>query len=189
MRDGDVRGALHARLVAEHADSLEETTFVDELGLCGQVRVDVAVVNGALSGFELKSAQDTLRRLPTQVDVYSQVLDYASLVVAENHVDHARKLIPAWWGCIVAAWEGGRAVLTPVVQPELNPQVNPFSLSQLLWREEALAELARRGLDRGVRTKPRMAIWERLATELALDELRQIVRGCLKTRQGWRSDS
>lgn len=179
---------MHAQLMAEHRDSLDATTFVDELGLCGEVRVDVAVVNGALSGYELKSARDTLRRLPTQVRIYSQVLDYASLVVADNHLDHARQLIPEWWGCIVAAWDGSGTKLTVVTQPQPNCGVDALSLAQLLWRDEALAELRRRGIDSGVRTKPRRAIWERLAAELELDDLRQAVRERLKARQGWRPD-
>jgi hypothetical protein len=179
---------LHARLVVEHAEAMDGTALIDELGLCGQVRVDVAVVNGALSGFELKSAHDTLRRLPDQVDVYSQVLDYATLVVAEKHADRAREMIPSWWGCIVAAWETNHAVLTPVVEPEMNTAVDAWMLAQLLWRDEALAELSRRGLDRGVRTKPRIALWERLAAELPLDDLRDVVRETLKSRRGWRPD-
>src|SRR5690348_12382197 len=102
MRDGDVRKALHVQLQSEHIAELGQTLFVDELGLCGQVRVDVAVVNGALSGYELKSENDTLRRLPTQVEVYSRVLDFATLVVAKKHAGHARAGLPSWWGLIEA---------------------------------------------------------------------------------------
>lgn len=187
MRDSDVRGALRVRLSQEHAQEMPDTLFVDELGLCGQVRVDVAVVNGALSGFELKSAQDTLRRLPAQVEVYSRVLDFATLVVADNHAQHARALLPEWWGVIEATWDGSAASLQVISQPAMNPQIDPASLAQLLWREEALDELTQRGLDTGVRSKPRAVLWERLASELSLQELRDVVRARLKARQGWRA--
>jgi hypothetical protein len=63
MRDGDIRAALHAHLIVEHQEE-PDTRFLDELSLCGLVRVDVAVINGTLAGYELKSDQDTLRRLP-----------------------------------------------------------------------------------------------------------------------------
>lgn len=97
MRDVDVRDALHRRLAHERAG--DDSTFVlDELGLCQQVRVDVAVINGRMSGYELKSERDTLRRLPAQIDVYSRVLDFATLVVAQKHHDHALPLLPDWWG-------------------------------------------------------------------------------------------
>src|SRR5665647_2133318 len=87
MRDGDVRTALHEQLRGEHAHELDRTRILDELGLAGEVRVDVAVLNGSFSGYEIKSAKDTLRRLPKQVQVYSQILDFAVLVVADTHYD------------------------------------------------------------------------------------------------------
>src|SRR5262249_38903872 len=88
MRDGEIQAALHARLVGEHQGE-PDTRFLDELSLCGLVRVDVAVINGTLAGHELKSDRDTLRRLPAQVEVYSKVLDRATFVVGEGHHDHA----------------------------------------------------------------------------------------------------
>src|SRR5262249_9341390 len=68
MRDGEIRAALHARLIVEHQGE-PDTRFLDELSLCGLVRVDVAVINGTLAGYELKSDLDTLRRLPAHVTV------------------------------------------------------------------------------------------------------------------------
>ncbi|MFC8597182.1 sce7726 family protein [Isoptericola sp. NPDC057191] len=185
MRDLDVRTALRARLDEEHGGDAD-TLIVDELGLCGQVRVDVAVVNGALSGFELKSARDNLRRLPNQVAVYSRVLDHATLVVAENHRKSAVAMLPDWWGIYVAR----ETDMTTSVELERmgtrNDDVDPMALAQLLWRDEALEELSQRGADRGVRTKPRWQVWQRLADVVQVDELRDVVRGRLKARPGWR---
>src|SRR5690606_1667180 len=137
MRDRDVRRALHGQLLDEHASELDTTLFVDELGLCGEARVDVAVVNAALAGFELKSASDTLRRFPKQVEVYSRVLDYATLVVAENHLDHALPLLPEWWGCSVVRWDGERAHLDELRPAAFNPGIDAYSVAQLLWWDEA----------------------------------------------------
>lgn len=181
--------ALHSQLLEEHAADLDSTRFVDELNLCGEVRVDVAVVNAALSGFELKSASDTLRRLPAQVDVYSRVLDYCTLVVAENHLDRATTAIPTWWGCTVAAWDGARVTLSDVTPASLNPSIDGYSLAQLLWREETLAALERVGAAGGVRSKPRTVLWRRLADSVEIDELRVLVRDVLKCRQAWRPEA
>lgn len=85
MYDADIRRSLRSKVEAIHKDD-PTTTIVDELGLRqGEVRVDLAVVNGVLKGYEIKSLADTLRRLPTQVSIYSQILDYASIVLAEEH--------------------------------------------------------------------------------------------------------
>lgn len=187
MRDGDVRAALHEELRAEHVDALDKTRFVDELGLCGEVRVDVAVLNGALSGFELKSERDNLRRLPAQVETYSRVLDYATLVVAENHVKHARDVVRPWWGLYVAVPAGGHVVLEHEREPRYNELVDAGSLVQLLWRDETLSVLVALGHATGLRSKPRRVLWERLVAVVELQDLRDLVRERLKSRAGWRA--
>lgn len=187
MRDSDVRSALRGQLEAEHAHERASTLLVDELGLCGEGRVDVAVVNGALSGFELKSASDNLKRLPQQVGVYSRVLDYATLVVAENHVDAALRITPRWWGCYVAKWDGATVTLRRRRKPKLNRTIDSYSVAQLLWRDECLEILERHEFARGVRTRPRSELWRRLASSLSLEELRFEVRQALKARTSWRS--
>lgn len=189
MRDKDVREALHASLVAFHRLDLPNTRFVDELDLCGEVRVDVAVVNGSLSGYELKSAKDNLRRLPKQVELYSKVLDYSVLVVAENHYDAALSIVPDWWGVTVAIGSStGGVDLTDLRPPVFNVQIEPDYLSRLLWRDELLEELARLGIDRGYRSKPRRVLWSHFSSSVPLDEIRSIVRRRLKGRTNWRAD-
>lgn len=184
MRDRDVREQLNRDLREWHPE--QGTLFVDELDLGGLVRVDVAAVNGSLWGYEIKSERDTLRRLPMQVEVYSQVLDYAALVVAERHHDHAADLLPDWWEVVVVTGDADNVVLDVVRSGVRNGNVNALQVAQLLWRDEVLAELTERGLDRGVRSKPRRALWQRLVESLELVDLQQVVRTRLKARQGWR---
>jgi len=187
VRDAEIRSALHARLIDEHGSG-QGTRYIDELGLCGTVRVDVAVVNGTLSGYELKSDRDTLRRLPTQVEYYSKVLDHASLVVGEEHYERTNGVahLPPWWGLIVASPRLGQAHLEDVRPAEMNEHLDPYAIAQLLWRDEALCELEAREAATGLRSKPRRVLWDRLAELLDLDELRGIVRGRLKARATWR---
>ena len=189
MRDRDVRSALHRDLLVQHESELPSTLFVDELGLCGEVRVDVAVVNASLSGFELKSASDTLRRFPAQVRVYSQVLDHSTLVVAENHLDAALKILPPWWGCMVVRWDGVDAHIDELRPSDFNPAIDSYALSQLLWRDEAVAALETLDAMKGMRSKPRRQLWQRLSEVAELDLLREIVRNSLKSRVRWRDET
>jgi hypothetical protein len=186
LRDIDVRTALHSRLSQSMAPG-GDTLVVDELGLCGTARVDVAVVNGSLSGFELKSDVDTLRRLPAQVEAYGHVLDHVTLVVTSRHLEPASALVPAWWGVLVADSESDRVRLKEARPAGANPGLDPSAIAQLLWRDEALSILTHRGIDAGVRSKPRWAMWDRLAQSLELDDLRSEVRAALKRRRGWRA--
>lgn len=180
LGDADVRPALRSRLLAAHA---EDTLFIEELGLCrGRVRIDLAAVNGKLHGYEIKSDRDTLRRLDRQLEIYNRVLDRATLVVGERHVERAIELLPRWWGLLRIDVEPSGLRFTTLRRSRRNPRRHGRTLAELLWRDEALALLERRGLDRGVRSKPRFAVWDRLCEHFDVDEISTEVRRCLKAR-------
>ena len=59
-------------------------------------------MNGAIHCFEIKSNENTLRRLPGQIEIYSRTLETVTLVVGNKHLEQALKVIPKWWGVVVA---------------------------------------------------------------------------------------
>ena len=187
MVDRDIRGALRKRLDEAHRDD-SATLLLDELGVCeGRARVDMAVVNGTLAGFEIKSDEDTLVRLPRQVEAYERVFDFTTLVVGTKHADRAVDLLPSTWGVLCAVEDEREVALEPRRSAERNNNVDPFCVAQLLWRDEALALLERHGLERGLRSKPRHVLWRALADQLSQDDLASAVRDQLRSRVGWRS--
>lgn len=156
---------------------------IDELGLCrGQVRIDLAVVDGRLHGYEIKSDRDSLRRLDGQVDLYGKVLDRATLVVGARHLVEALRLLPAWWGVlrVYPTARGARLVL--IRSGRRNPQRDARSLVELLWLDEARAMLARRDGARGFRGWPRRVVWDRVCEYYQVDEIAAAVRQSLKAR-------
>lgn len=177
--DPDVRALLREYLEDVHKGS--DTRVLEELGLCqGDVRVDVAVVNGELSGYEIKSPSDTLRRFPNQCRIYSKVVDRAWLVAPARTLESA--CVPDWWGQI-AVFELGDQLALRVIKPAaLNPSPHALSIAKLLWRDEALECLRNAGRARGVMTKSRTVIWKRLIECVELDDLRAAVRAALKRR-------
>jgi len=189
LRDVDIRRALHQHFIAAHRD--DDSRIIDELGLCqGAARVDVAVINGSLHGFEIKSDYDSLVRLTGQQEVYSRALDSVTVATTERHFDGVLKCIPDWWGIILAKQNDSAASpsLCVVRSANHNPLLDSFAVAQLLWRDEALEILREHGAELGVLTKRRQAIWQRLVETLTADELRSAVRQQLKTREGWRVD-
>ena len=177
-KDRDVRCLLKRHLADVHG---RDTLILDELGLCqGDVRVDVAAVNGELSGYEIKSPADSLARWPKQRRIYSKVVDRAWLVAPERALEAARA--PEWWGLIRIVETPHQLGLRVIREAIQNPQLDPYSIACLLWRDEAIDALAAFGLDRGVRTKRRGFVWQRLADQLPLDDLRRSVRDALKVR-------
>lgn len=186
MKDIDVRIAVR-RLLDERHQGDADTRRVEEMGLwSGAVRIDLAIINGELQGFELKSARDTLERLGGQAELYNQVFDRVTLVTAERHICAAMDRVPGWWG-IMLAYPGahGETSLREIVPAALNPTVDPLQLARLLWRDEALGILQKHGCDRGVRSRTVEVIANRLAERLSLATLKCEVRQTLKNRLAW----
>lgn len=182
MRDLDVRAAVRDTLGQLHAGD-SGTRIVEEMGIWSStVRIDIATINGELSGFELKSDSDTLERLPYQSVIYGKVFDRLTLVVGERHLQKALLKVPDWWGCWVASMESGAVALREVRGAGFNPQPDASVVAQLLWKQEAVAVLEEHNLARGWRSKPARAISERLSSELPLPVLREHVRDALKAR-------
>jgi hypothetical protein len=177
--DPDVRALLKEYLESVHDGT--GTVLLEELGLCqGDVRVDVAAVNGELSGFEIKSPSDTLARFPNQCRIYSKVVDRAWLVAPLKAL--AKADVPDWWGQIGVFELDDRLALRVVRPSAMNPKIHAMSLARLLWRDEALEVLRNAGRARGVMTKSRKMIWKRLIECVELDDLRAAVRAALKRR-------
>jgi hypothetical protein len=187
MRDIDIRRALRRDVDSLHGND-PDTIVIEELGLCqGVARVDVAVINGSVHGYEIKSARDSLARLPGQSDAYNRVFDYVTIVTAATHIRKIADVVPKWWGISLAVQKGSDVKLVAKRTPRLNVCIDPFALAQLLWRDEVLAELAALGLAAGMKSKPRRELWKHLATSIPIRHLGEIVRRRIKQRApDWR---
>lgn len=187
MRDMDVRKALKREVLKQHERDVD-TLVLHELGLRhGAARVDVAVVNGALHGYEIKSDADTLERLPTQIATYGLVLDKATLVVGERHAQKAMALLPDWWGVKIATrGPRGGISLHEEKRARTNPSVDPVAVAELLWSNEVREILRGFGFIEKELRKPRAYLYRELAAAMELDELRDMTRRVLKGREKWR---
>lgn len=187
--DKVIRTALKRKLQAKHKGELH-TIIVEELGLKhGAARVDIAVINGVIHGYELKSDLDTLNRLPEQIRIYNSVLDKITIVVGKQHLHSAIKIIPDWWGISIAKMlkPNGKIVFYNIRKPEENPLKDSVAIAKLLWRGEALDILEQLNQADGFRSKKRQIIYERLANVLDQKPLQRKVREYLFIRTNWRS--
>lgn len=163
---------------------------VDEFQLAyGATRADVALVNGHLEGFEIKAGNDTLARLPRQVDAYTKIFEYSWVVTTKAHLAQVRELIPRTWGLMVADVDDTGSSLRAVRSAKRNPRRDSDHLARLLWRPELLAKLEELQLSKGLKTKPKVVLFAALAAALPVDELADYVRICLKARADWRADA
>ncbi|PEJ21564.1 hypothetical protein COE80_25670 [Bacillus pseudomycoides] len=186
LKDYHVREELFKYLEGLYINC-SDTIIINELGICqGQSRVDVAVVNGIMHGYEIKSESDTLERLPRQIEYYNKVFDRVTIVVAVDYLEHVKKMVPKWWGIISVRNRQGEIKLKKLRQGRANKKIDPFAVSQFLWKDEALEILKEKGLQRGYLSKPKRAILEHLAETIEINELKDLVNLQLKQREGWR---
>src|SRR5262245_34685112 len=179
LNDISIRLALRTKLL-EAQPQEPDTVLLEELGLCrGSVRVDIARVNGSLAGYEIKSDQDTLRRLSMQIEVYGKVLDRATLVVGKRLLTKALQVLPPWWGVLLVSKTPGGVRFRTIRRGRKNPRREPRALVELLWFEHALALLEQRTTVRGFRGKPRRVVWDKICDCFELDEIAEAVRSRL----------
>jgi hypothetical protein len=187
MNDLEIRQNFHRKaLRRQHAQ--KDTLVIDELGLNhGKCRADIAVVNGHLVGYEIKSNSDSLRRLKEQVKSYNAVFDKISVVVGDRHINCIQNYIPQWWGVIVSTKGPRGAVNFDIIRnAQTNKKVNPISLARLLWRNEAEEILRQKKLSPKILRRPREALYKHLVDKLNICELRKIVGEYFKKRKNWR---
>lgn len=184
-----IRHALKHKLLRRHIND-PHALVVDELGIRhGSARIDIAVINSLIHGFEIKSDLDGLMRLPEQMRIYNSVLDRITLIVGYRHASAALHLVPEWWGVkLVHIGPRGAITFSEARRPRANPVLDGVAIAKLLWRDEALALLDEFGQAQGYTTRPRLHIYQRLNEVLDLEQLRFRVRRQLLERRGWRSD-
>lgn len=185
-----IRSALKKKLDNHHAND-SKLRIIEELGVRhGTTRIDIAVVNGIMHGYEIKSDRDTLERLPEQINEFNAVFDKLTLVVGKRHLYDAINLIPDWWGVMVAKInENNEVVFHAIREAERNQEQIGVSIARLLWKKEALQILEEQNKAIGLRSKSRELIYEKLANTLKVNALKKRVRDTLVFREDWRSDA
>jgi hypothetical protein len=177
--DRDVRAVLLQDLQARTEENPRR--LIQEFWIpLSHERVDVVEVNGLLSGFEIKSARDTLTRLPRQAAAFSAVLDQVSLICDARHLAAAEELIPVWWGIVVVEGEEDVVLLRSLRLPGLNPSPDQEARLRLLWKAEL--ESALRGLGVRPARMDRAEMRQALREHATPTQLAAIVRAALRDR-------
>jgi len=187
LADKQIREALHRKKLCRQYSS-SDSLIVNELGLMhGKYRADIAVINGHFIGYEIKSDEDTLYRLPEQVKAYSSVFDRVTVVVGMKHEDVVSDIIPDWWAIVlVRIGMRGGILFESARTGQFNRDVNLFSVAQLLWKNEASNILTGLGVSSKLIKQCRLELYRLLVDLLSPVDLRHYVRDCLRSRKTWR---
>lgn len=188
MKDPCIRKLLKDTQLG-HFYNDPESRVIEEMNLpVAKARIDIAVLNGSLHGYEIKSASDTLKRLPGQLEAYAKVFDYLSIVTEDKYCEEIKELAPSWVGIITCYENNGITSIKHIRKPKLNKQQHGFYLAKLLWREELITVLN----DRQISFRKKDRNWllcEALALGVDVKTLSSIVRETLKMRDDWKTDA
>ncbi len=166
----------------------QDSRFLEEMVLSTEraPRIDLAVVNGALHGFEIKSDVDTLRRLETQLPAYGAVFDYLSIVVGLRYMESCKNCIPDWWGLYLVTTQSGYPRVKCVRKPSRNKGISAYALIRLLRRSELENLIRQIGFSGSVR-KLECFEMEQMALQISVKTIQEHVRHSLRTRLDWKA--
>lgn len=138
-------------------------------------RIDLAVVNGEMAGFEIKSDLDTLKRLRVQVPAFSRFFDRVSVVTTCKHLCETERCIPDWWGIILYQGDDEFRVRR---RARRNRSIDIQALLYALSKSE-IAELASRAgspVLKGKKSAMVEAVASGVARRAVCDHARDIIR-------------
>lgn len=131
------RSALtHNVLLGKH--SLNTACMLTEFR-AGACKVDVAILNGTATAYEIKSERDSLSRLANQIENYKKVFARVYVIASEGHVSGVLDNVPDDVGVMVL---GSRSHITTVREAEDRPdRICPATVFESLRTAEAVAVL------------------------------------------------
>lgn len=188
MDDEQIRAVMRSKFLIP-AYQCPHTKVIEELGIRnGDVRADIAVLNGNFTGYEIKGEEDTFKRLPRQIEGYDSIFAYSSLITCEKHIDKALDELPERWGIFQVVNSGKTIRLKELRAAKKNKHIDPFSIAQLLWKDEAI-EMAEK--EAHVKLPSRInkrEISEILVKSISAAKLTKLTLEVLKSRKNWRTD-
>lgn len=151
--DRTIRAAMKQMLLPEGVRT------IDELGIVGCAIADVVTLGEEIHGYEIKAWNDTLKRLPDQIQMYDFAFDRCTLITTMRHEEKAMELLPEHWGMVVTLGNFKTDEVTSFVTvrealPNPNQAIN--YLLSMVWCDELKEHLKSIGAARGCRNGHQM---------------------------------
>jgi hypothetical protein len=91
----------------------------------GTNKADCVILNGLSTCYEIKTELDNLKRLPEQLDAYTNLFDKVYVVAAKTHIEKIKIIIPETVGIIELTEKNMLDEIKPasVIDSEINPKL------------------------------------------------------------------
>lgn len=146
IREKDIKAALIDWLYDR--GQLDDAVIVNEMAVANwSRRADIAVANGRLYAYEIKSSADTLKRLPGQVDLFACYFDKVTVVAATKFVSKILESYPSEVGVLEVIDDAGVARIRQVRSGRLSETRDAAILSGFLTKVDLLQLLKSEGVE------------------------------------------
>lgn len=182
--DSDIRKVLYSEFLKEKkfTKNPKETIIIDEFSSSySSARIDISVLNGSLYGYEIKSERDTLERLPKQIEYYSKIFEYITVVTTKKYTKKINEIVPEFFGIFLIENKKGILKLKKIRSPKKNRNIDYFELAKLLWREE-LKEILKENKIKKVSSLTRIELTKKVAENIPNDIIKNFVLTKIKDR-------
>jgi hypothetical protein len=179
----EIRSALLNRLKKSNGKDL----IVEELGLCrGESRIDIACIGNRLTGFEIKSDFDSLKRLPGQITFYNSIFDKMYLVTTQRHFQKAQSVVPENWGIYLVKKRQDKLQLVQSRKCRQNEDIKGEMLIQLLWKDEVIDLVKAQPSKKSYRSMTKDEIYAVIINSFSLRFIQKAVSKVLRDRNNWK---
>lgn len=176
MNDKDIRKILIPSLSQVFDKVIEEKQIYNRGTVCADV---VGIAKHQMVGYEIKSDQDNLDRLPRQIKYYTWVFDKNYIVVSTKYKDRIVEHIPDSWGVLVVTDH------IEVARVALKTKNDYKTSYNLLWKQEIITKFKKDRI-RGYSNKPMWKLFELVKSSYTQDEYEAYIRQSLIQRRNWK---
>jgi hypothetical protein len=177
MNDARIREALLLKLARQKA---RPRAVLEELHVHnGRAIADVVTLHSEAHCYEIKGATDRVERVAVQGTYYNAVFRRITLVTTECKLQRALKLVPSFWGIMLAVGDNDRIRFRHVRAARSNPHFEKQSAAMTLWKSEMLGLVP----DTGTERMPRRRLAQLIAETRQELELSMTICDLLFSRQ------
>lgn len=157
LNDTRIREALLRKLARQ---TIRPRAVLEELHVHnGRAIADVVTLHSEAHCYEIKGATDRIERVAIQGTYYNAAFRRITLVTTECKLPRALKLLPSFWGVMLAINDEDTVRFRHLRAAQLNPLFERQSAAMTLWKSEMLELVSEAGAER----KPRRLLAQLIA--------------------------
>jgi putative phage regulatory protein len=182
--DSNIRKVLYSEFLKEKkfTKNPEDTIVIDEFSSSySSARIDISVLNGSLHGYEIKSERDTLERLPKQIEYYTKIFEYITVVTTDKYTEKIIEIVPDFFGIFLIEKKKNKLKLKKIRNSKKNKNIDYFELTKLLWKEE-LKEILKENDIKKVSSLTRLELTKKVFENIPQNIIKKFVLTKIKNR-------